>query len=292
MENFTGTDEKSGRYFIGFGGQFFTLWLISEPQKEYYGAGEGDFYIKIHKIYIRNLATTEEEAIARYLELPHSADQKNIVVDLELKGTTRWERTERKKEAVIVPFFLCRYNQLIDLTNRTAKEGKKNEQGYKYYTPNEEDFIRILWRNFLEESKHNGEHIINTLKRRATARRSLINLGVLIRYKGEWLSQKRIDQLEKKELLNSFKSGHHLEDKVRTELELEEVDSKAFEGGQWGPFYIVTYKDSKGRKFNYKGGTPPELKGKGLIKVKATPSHSEYKGEKQTILKRISLLKK
>jgi hypothetical protein len=285
------TDVQTGNYVIGFGGQFFTLWHVSDLIKEYFGPNESDFYLKVNKQYIQNLATTEEEAIARYNELSYSKNQSEINTDLELKGSSRWERSEPKK-AVIVPFYLCRFNQIINLTDRKDKEGKRNENGIKYYIPTEEDYIKVLWRNFLEESRNNGEHIVNCLKRRVVARRSLINLGVLIAFEGEYLSQNRIDQILQRRELEALKSGHHLEDKVRTELELKEVNCKAFEGGQWGTFYIVTYTDTKGRKFNYKGGTPPELNEEGFTKVKATPSHDEYKGEKQTILKRISKLKK
>jgi len=94
----------------------------------------------------------------------------------------------------------------------------------------------------------------------------------------------------RKDSINSLDDGHHFDDGKRVSLELKQVDFFSFDG-PYGTTYIITYASKCGKKFKYMGSAIPDVSNIEFHNVKATIYHSDYKGEKQTRLKRINVIK-
>jgi len=140
------------------------------------------------------------------------------------------------------------------------------------------------------------------LRRRVLARRRLIELGEIVKFKhvgdkwddrlGEWILNVNLSYITKRDYDYKIKVQNsfflHTE-KERVGLELKEVRRAGYDS-MYGYVSIVTYNDLEGNEYIYKGTTSPCFNEEGFTKIKATIKHEEYKGVKQTIIQRVKVI--
>lgn len=252
---------------IGFANEYFTLWNLTIVKKHH----QDDFGV-VHYIgddynytYLQNLSKDENSAVEKAIKL---TGQKDIEVDEGLRGISSRsfsKYVERSLHYSVFPFGKYKFCQISNCT----------------------DEFQLL-RVYRGEGAIGGsyETKINQLKRRVIARKKLIELGLLIKFNGKYLTSREVEY----EKINNA-NGHFFTEGLRVELILKEVSSLSFEG-VYGDYYIVTYTSSEGNTFKYKGNTPPNITSNEYSRVKATIKHDSYKGVQETVLQRISLQSK
>lgn len=97
------------------------------------------------------------------------------------------------------------------------------------------------------------------------------------------------DYFQKTELSVLGKHGFYTNDTERREFTLYVVSTGGFTS-QYGWVDITEWSDLNGRKYKTIGSNKGVSKGQ-IVRIKATVCHNEYRGEEQTLLKRISLQK-
>ena len=97
------------------------------------------------------------------------------------------------------------------------------------------------------------------------------------------------DKLAAAKLDASLETGLFFNDGEKVEIEIKQTDSFSFTGS-YGTTWVVTYITRDGKKLKYMGASPKTLKD-GFNKIQAVIKHSEYRGESETRLTRIKILK-
>lgn len=261
---------------IGFAEKFYTLW---DYQKEvHYSTTSDDKHVATgvtHKyFYIKNISKDIEKVKFLFPYTP---------INDSLKGMVRsWERTEK-----------------IDYPSEYFPFGK-----LKGSLIAESDDVWQL--NRLYEGYD--------VRRKALARRRLVELGEIVRYDWEEpiydyneethvhtligaTKKKYIDKAgyeaqlkEKQRLEEASKSEYLHNDGDKVVLSLKKVKEFSFET-DFGRCYIVTYQSEDGNTYYYKGNSPKnEIKEDKFSKVQGSVKHGEYKGLKQTFLQRMKLV--
>jgi hypothetical protein len=140
-------------------------------------------------------------------------------------------------------------------------------------------------------------------KRRALARRRLVELGELVRHdhygkvwndeKSEWeQSPKILKYMNRREYQNFMKAKHSVYygvDGARVDLSLKETHRTGYDSA-YGFTHIITYQTESGEEYIYKGGSPADISDKEFTRVKATIKHSLYKDIKQSLIQRIKTI--
>lgn len=253
--------EQSG-YIIGFSGTYYCLWSwITETN--YSMSGNGSYvatsgYTKYH--YIKRISTDIDKVKKLYPTLS---------IDMSLRGKT-WVFTDNNFK-----------NQLA-LAHDVFPKGYKGV-GTKIMESNES---KNLWSLYLTVE-------IGIGRNRVYARRRLIELGLLVRYCNGGMYYRNRNyctpaQAAQLELQKNNIKGHFLENGSRVKLMLKQVSSFSFDT-QFGTCFVVEYKDAENRVFKYKGNTPPYFENKDCFTtINATIKHSNYKGQDETLIQRIS----
>jgi len=280
---------------IGFATQYFTLWNVSKPYKHYFGTQKYDFEWRVDYQYLQNLSKDEEQAKAKAAKFGTT----NLEVDKQLYGrsisfyTTGEKGSDRPDWEF--PLNIHRYG-IGDI--RTAGQGRKLSDGRDDDFTNGEE-RKALWCLYLKkEIVFEGENRTRPDWARPIvyARRRMIELGMLVKYNGQWISPKYRDTLverEKKQaILDSLEGGFLHQEKERIETQLQEIDARHFEG-EYGEFYIITYRSSDNKLYKYMGSTPPQISQQEdeFTRVKGTVKHTQYKEEEQTQLQRITVIR-
>lgn len=261
---------------IGFAEQYYTLWDVSVPYRKY--INNHDFFIQQDYTYIQNLSKDLDKA------------EEKIEGEYRIDLTLRGEQGNR---------FTNRIGRGTDLKSYQFPTGLKCE-GEDIRTCNDES---ALWVMYLKKSIWSNEGGLNNMhsfrnlnpswvKPCVYARRRLIELGVIERYDGQYMTPEYMDKYiarkEKELKLASAVSGHHFNEGDRLDLNIIKVSSFSFEG-TYGTTFIVSYKSDGGLLLKYMGSTPPNISNSEFTSVKATIKHAEYKGVKETRLQRIKL---
>lgn len=129
-----------------------------------------------------------------------------------------------------------------------------------------------------------GHHLC-PLRMQAIARRRLIQLGYIVRHEGKWITKKQLRAIQK-EQVKERGNAHYFEDGKRVKVHV--AKELLYQGqGQYGTFFIYRFVDQDtGDVYHYKGGEPMRFENAIIV---GTVSHEEYKGAKQTNLKRITV---
>lgn len=261
---------------IGFAGKFYTLW---DYQKEvHYSTTAYYEYIATgvtHKyFYIKNISTDIEKVKSLFPYTP---------IDDSLRGKVRsWEITEK-----------------IDYPSEYFPFGKL--KGSLIAESDDVWQLNRLYEGF-------------DIRRKALARRRLIELGEIVRYDWEepiydyneetdvktLIGTTKKKYIDKQEYEAQLKEKQRLEEASKIEylhnngdkvvVSLKKIKEFSFET-DFGYCYIVTYQSEEGNTYYYKGNSPKnEIKEDKFIKVQGSVKHNEYKGLKQTFLQRIKLV--
>lgn len=250
---------------IGFATQFYTLWNVEEVK--HYSEANG----KHHHVgttfaytYFKKVAKSLDKVKQLYPDTP---------IDESLRGVNGSFKEYRptQSESVIddTLFPYGRYSgTLISQCNKA------------YH----------LFRLY-----DNKDHYQHTPRRRAFARRRLIELGELV------MADKVFNLVEKYIPAGHYKylvekkakqdaSGHYFNEGDKVELMLRKVAQTGYESA-FGFVCIITYQDVEDRLFYYKGSNPPGIY-EDFENIKATIKHSEYNDLKQTMIQRVKIIEK
>lgn len=263
---------------IGFAKDYYTLWSVTSVER--YDSYTKQTYLRTTYNYIQNLSLNLDQAKEKVIALSEEYE-----VDLTLKGESRNYWTERMIKASDPWFFT--FGKLVGQDIRTSLD------------------VWQLQRAMKEEAG---------MRRKVYARRRLIELGELVKYKWEekTLNFKYINEeesemcvqmivrnycpiklkeaIEKKKNLDS-KSDHYYEQGKRIQLTLKLVKESYFET-QYGVVYIQLLETEDGKIVKYKGTNPLNFKEvKNFLSAVGTVEHGEYKGVRETRLKRVKIIK-
>ena len=253
---------------IGKSDKYYTLWAVS-IQTNY--NGNGTSYDTANSFFIQNLSRDLKTAQKKAQEM----GVEDLEPDEELYGRKYISYGESKQidpsEEYQFPYsFIDSYQDIRTSENSSA-----------------------LWVMYLKkEIVFSADNPVNPEWKKPIiyARRRLADLGIIEKYKGQWMTPGYIEKVKDREFIASLETGHHFEAKQRVDLEIKQVNYRWFDS-EWGGFSIVTYADIDGRKFTYMGGSPPAVSEDEFTAVKGTIKHDEYRDEKQTKLQRIKVLK-
>lgn len=241
---------------IGQANVYFTLWEVSEPFKEYTSATS--FYWKVDYWYRQNLSMNLEAAIAKL-------EGGEYKIDLELRGSKSYSVFDR--------------NQLHNDASDTQFSFGKFE-GREILTCDD-----IFQLGHFVKYKHKIQ--INNNWNEIDGRTfDIVNRT--------YTTPKQAAILEAKKLKEQT-MDHYFNDGDKVVLKLKEIERFGFYqtfGYREQYTSIVTYLDEQGRGFKYMGSNPPSFIGADeFVAVKGTVCHDEYRGVKETKLKRISITK-
>lgn len=276
-------------HIIGFATEFYTLWSY-EKENVYAGNvvmnGVGPQIIGINHryYYIKNISKDLEKAKALY---------PGVEIDEELRGVTRsFERFEKAE----YPANCFSFGMLAGKEIATLSHSKDH-----------------VWQLFRAMNQENGG------RRRVLARRRLIEMGELLRYKHTEIQTrwKRVEDFNEYD----YREGSHEEpytveikhnyatpkfieineskkrqaaqpyfftDGQKVELSIKQVGATGFTG-TYGYTFIRIYETEDGKTVKYTGSSPIDLVD-GFNKVKATIKHKEFRGNKETHLLRMRVV--
>lgn len=205
--------------------------------------------------YIKKISTDIEKVKKLYPEYP---------IDMQLQG---WSWSPKQSESTF-----------IKPTDSQFTFGK--QRGCEISTS---DDIKALWSLYLTVESGIGRN-------KVYARRRLIELGLLVRYRNghsNYCSPAYAAKLE------ADKAGKGLFYNNGEKVVLNVKWSRSFNyETQYGRVFVVEYLDTENRVFKYKGSTPPYFENKdGFTTIKATIKHSNYKGQDETLIQRIQIIK-
>ncbi len=251
---------------LGFSSMYYTLWEVGEPQKRYTsgatvnGVFTGSFYMEQKCIYMQNLSMDYDSAIAKIA----AQSGGKYVIDLDLRGHSTFVRN-CGSEGNDMPDNVFSFGQLAGQDIRTATD------------------VWQLKRAMKEEVGG---------RRRAYARRRLVELGELVRstFDGDnYITPAHFKYLsDKAEKQN--KSGHFFTDGSRITLTLKRIGGCSYDT-QYGTVFIEEYITSDDKLVKYKGSSPLDIEEE-FAEVVGTVEHSEYNGQPETRLKRMKMANK
>lgn len=262
---------------IGFANHYFTLWSVTETES--WNSERKLTYITTHYSYFQNLSMELEAAKDKAAEM---AGEAGYEIDLTLRGQNGRYYT-KTRISNLEPWRFS-FGKLLGEDIRESSD------------------IWQLKRAMVSEAG---------CRRKAYARRRLIELGELVRYEWTETITKWVDVLVdgyynhsdpiKTTIVRQYcpvklrdaielskKGGHFFENGKRVTINIKEISSKSFDS-QFGTVYVVKYLTDDDKVVEYKGGTPPEISDNDFTTVKGTIKHDEYKERKRTLLQRIKV---
>lgn len=271
---------------LGFANVFYTQWNVTTRTE--YGRGQvvnGQFTGEVYKVtdyfYECNLSMDLDAARAK---IAARAGDRPFGEDFSLRGSKSWCHRELMVESFADYQFT--FGQLVSTDIREATD---------------------VWQLKRAVQQELGK------RRRVIARRRLVELGELVRFVHEdkivakW-DEETGDPLEYKSETNNWAtpkqaaflkaraeeakmSGHFFTQGERITIEVKFVGEFFFES-HFGRTYVEKYETRDGKLVKYMGASPLDIKAEdGFVTVKGTVDHSEYKGTKETKLKRMQLVK-
>jgi len=273
--------ESKSQKLIGFATEFFTLWSLVEI-KRFDTINDVVTHVSTDwkYTYIQNLSKSEEEAIRKFKERFNYEPQ----IDECLRGQTS---SFTRNEVMLFPYTVFPFGkcQLMEIM--------KSDDVWQ--------LDRVL--SGPGALGHVKEfNTLKVLKRRVLARKRLIELGEIIKYKhtgdkwddieGEWIHNVELKYISKRDynkMIEAQQSRFYHENGEKVTLKLKEVFRTGYDS-TYGYVSIVTYENEIGYKYIYKGSSIPDLgDGDDFVSVKATIKHNEYRNIKQNMIQRVKL---
>jgi hypothetical protein len=255
---------------LGFSSMYYTLWEVGEPKKRYTsgamvnGVFTGSYYMEQECVYLQNLSIDYDSAVKK---IEHRSGGK-YSIDLDLKGHSTFIRS-CGITGNDMPDCVFSFGQLAGQDIRTATD---------------------VWQIKRAMKEERGG------RRRAYARRRLIELGELVRnaFEGDnYITPAHFKYLsEKAEKAN--KSGHFFENGSRVTLLIKRIGGASWPvqfGYRESVMYLEEYVTEAGQLIKYKGSSPLDI-GDEFVEVIGTVEHSEYNGHPETRLKRMKMANK
>lgn len=256
---------------IGFSTQYYTLWEVGEPQKRYTsgatvnGVFTGSYYMEQKCTYMQNLSKDYDIAVAKIEELSGGI----YGIDLDLRGHSTFVRN-CGNEGNDMPDHVFTFGKLIGQDIREAVD---------------------VWQLNRATKEEKGK------RRRAIARRRLIDLGELVRNTsgiGEerYISPSHLKFL-KDQAFEQNANGHHFQNGKRITITVERIGGTSYET-RYGVVFIEKYLTEDGKLLKYKGSSPlpAEYDNAGFIMITGTVEHVMRDEQPETRLKRIKLATK
>jgi hypothetical protein len=270
---------------IGFANKFYTLWEVGSPYRKY--VNEHTFFMAIDYTYFKNLSFDLDKAKEKMGESDYN-------IDLNLKGSQSW--TYEDKGNMIFDRSKVSDYIIPDGIKGAGRDIRK--MGLGEDISQNQKAIKMLWGVYLKKDIWNNEVFEHSFRKLnphwvrpcVYARRQLINLGIIEKYKGQYVTEKYKLILIEKEHISNLENGHFFENKEKIEIEVKVCSAFSFEG-MYGLTHIISYETKCGKLLKYMGASPKAgIYDDVFTKIKATVKHGEYKGESDTKLQRISLI--
>jgi len=278
---------------IGFATQFFTLWSVGEPFKHFFNKYDFEYRTSIQ--YLRNLSKDEAKAIDKAVKFgatdtsvhEYLRGKSQSFTVSGSKGTDRpdWE----------FPDGIHRHGFGDIRKFGIAQEGE--DPMTRGFVERKADKIKALWTLYLKKEILFGENSARPdwIRPCVYARRQLINLGVIVKHDGQYMTPAQVEKHDARKALevikNTATAGHHENDGDKVQLNLKQIDSFGFES-QFGYTHIITYIDDQNRLFKYMGASAPGISTENFSTIKCTIKHAEYKEVKETKIQRARVLTK
>lgn len=255
---------------IGFTEQYYTLWHVSPPVKEF--MNDREYRLNQTYTYLQNLSKDLQKAQCKVKNDPNLNVGEEVIIDLELRGKHSFTVSEIVSK--------LEWNEF--------SFGKLKFQDIRL----SED-IWQLNRAMNEE---------NTEIRQALAMNRLIDLGELVEYNGEFISKlaykRELTRIEEaKDCGHFFNDGEKVQ--VSVTLEKQFTFSTHFNYNEVINTVMV-FRTEDNKILKYVGANPPTIYNEDgytlpldnmkCITLKATVKHTEYKGQKETRLQRIKII--
>ena len=254
---------------IGFTSVYYTLWDVSEPYRYYFN--EHNFEWRVDKCYLKNLSKDFEVAKSKMGDSDYE-------IDLNLKGCSSFFIRVGNKINSDLPPTMFPTGKLVGQDITTCID--KHALWFMYLK-------KSIWDNSVIALSYK-ELNPHWVKPCVYARRRLIELGLLERYKGKYYS---FDLCAKIRFKDELQSGLFFKDKEKVTLEVKLIDSFGFDGA-YGYTSIYTFGTKCGKIVKYMGATPPhnEIWRNEFVPIKCTIKNSEYKGVPETRIQRVEVL--
>lgn len=245
---------------MGFTNDYYTLWSYYEawlPQTA--DNGQVYYYPKSNTTYVQNISMDYDKAVD-FMNVKFKWEWEE---DLGLRGQY-FSRRDRDLFAQSAPADIFKFGKYIG-----QSIGDSSDVSY------------LIWYRDQMEGNYPEAHEYVT--------EVLIAMGELVRYKGEVMTVAQRDRLKHQAIIDS-KQGHFFEDGKRVEVEVKVLTSFSFETN-WGTCNVVIMQTKSGEVVKYMGSSYPSLSQDEYTKIRGTVNHGQYKGQDQTLLKRISIVK-
>jgi hypothetical protein len=329
-------------YTIGFTTKFYTLWDVNTFAVWMHDGDHPYQVLRTQYQYIRNLSYEQASAIDKVKSLSENVEFR---IDLTLKGNGSWHRDERiptppdpeaqfhfsfgKLKGRDIRTAGAEIFPLIEAERKTFAELETNVRGLHGMWGLDSERVTDAMREEFLEGKENGMRIRVaqlekdlkdivwqldramkieiTARRKALARRRLIELGELVRR--DWFEKRAVSvevdpendnsdapmktiEIKRKWMPKALynymvtigdKKGEFYTAGKRIEIGIQLLRDKMYDS-QYGTMHIVTYATEDGHIVTYKGNTPPKVAVNEFTRVVATVKHD--RGE--TYLQRIA----
>lgn len=265
------TDDTIHQRFIisvGSKSKMFTLW--SERWQKSTANTRG-FY---SRRYVRNLSMDFEEAVQKVIELT-GVTREEIEIDRD------------ETEEMIYGDDVLRFGKYDNHHISELDDVKYLTWLAKGANVSEMHQGEQIWKSILTEE---------TQKYQYFAQDRLIALGAWVNYKGKNVSAQFADKLQKRDaVLDSAVRGHHYENGKRVKgailrvIRISSYDKPAYSGYGMDTVFIATFISEDGKLLKYKGQSIFWERTK-KMRCDFSIEHDEYKGEKETRIKRVKVL--
>lgn len=276
------TDTTSTK-IIGFATEYFTLWNLVEIKS--YSEINGKHYhtsTNWNYTYVQNLSKDEAKAVNKVKARYNIEDP---IIDESLRGVTS---SFTKTQIASFPYTVFPFGKLQCQDIATS------------------DDVWQLNRVLSGEGaigNHTEYETSKPARRKALARRRLVELGELVRYDNEvrvwdeenyewsdsYVTVKYMPKREYDNAMRALQSKYLHSDGDKVELSLQVVSSTGYDSA-YGRVHIITFSNENGENYIYKGSTPPDISVDEFVKVKSTIKHNTYNSIKQTLIQRIKII--
>lgn len=283
---------------IGFANHYYTLWSVSS-RMEY--AADGRSYMITHYWYLKNLSTDFDQAKAK---MDARGEHKKYAIDLDLRGDngTRYFTKTMVKDFDLWQFSFGRLSgadmrissDVWQLGRAMNQESNPRRRVYARTRLLElGEMIRYNWSEVV--TRYNAPDEFEEVIKLADAAGTtpdlyLRSVAYYVTIKHKYCTKKQLEYIQKKEA-DAAISGHFFANGARLELNVKKHSSFNFDTA-YGTTFIVNMLTEDGKLVKYKGSSPPYFENPDeFITVTASIEHGEYKGVKETRLKRIKVKK-
>lgn len=262
---------------IGFTNHYFTLWSVTTTFRKNHSTGEE--FESTNFRYLQNLSMELEAAKVKIAAMSDGVYEINLELHGESGSNYFTERRIKDMDVWRFTFGKCQGMDMRESTDRWQLErAMKDERG---------------------------------ARRKAIARRRLIDLGELVRRDWKERVMAHINNWDEENPENNFslvarkwmpkrlakyyeeigdRKGHFFTDGVRIQIRVKRIRTKSLETSYNGvdvTIFTDTFETEDGKIVTYRGSSFLDFGMDNFVDIKCTIKHTEFNGHKQTMIQRV-----